>query len=132
MLTHENFIADITGGMKNGVEPVETDIHVSYLPLAHVFERIVMNTVLSVGGAAGFYRGDVRKLFDDIECLQPTLFVSVPRLWNRLYDKVMGTIQTKGAIVQTLFETAYETKRDGLQEGRSFLFHSPATFSDNL
>ena len=36
----------------------------------------------------GFYRGDVLLLLEDIEELQPTLFTSVPRLYNRIYDKV--------------------------------------------
>jgi hypothetical protein len=36
----------------------------------------------------GFYRGDVLTLLEDIEELQPTLFTSVPRLYNRIYDKV--------------------------------------------
>ena len=36
----------------------------------------------------GFYRGDVLGLLDDIQALQPTIFVSVPRLWNRIHDRV--------------------------------------------
>jgi long-chain acyl-CoA synthetase len=40
----------------------------------------------------GFYRGDVLLLLEDIEELQPTLFTSVPRLYNRIYDKVLNTM----------------------------------------
>ena len=36
----------------------------------------------------GFFRGDVLGLLDDIQALQPTIFVSVPRLWNRIHDRV--------------------------------------------
>lgn len=39
----------------------------------------------------GFYRGDVLTLLEDVEELQPTMFMSVPRLYNRIYDKVRGT-----------------------------------------
>jgi long-chain acyl-CoA synthetase len=42
-------------------------------------------------GQVGFYRGDVLTLLEDIEELQPTLFTSVPRLYNRIYDKVPET-----------------------------------------
>lgn len=42
----------------------------------------------SGGGRIGFFQGDVRKLMDDIKELQPTVFPSVPRLLNRVYDKV--------------------------------------------
>lgn len=40
------------------------------------------------GGRIGFYSGDVKSLMDDIRELRPTVFVSVPRLLNRVYDKV--------------------------------------------
>jgi long-subunit acyl-CoA synthetase (AMP-forming) len=36
----------------------------------------------------GFFRGDVLGLLDDIAALKPTIFVSVPRLWNRIHDRV--------------------------------------------
>ena len=44
--------------------------------------------VFMVGARAGFFRGDVKELMNDIQELKPTLFVSVPRLLNRIYDKV--------------------------------------------
>ena len=40
------------------------------------------------GARIGFFQGDVKKLVGDIQELRPTLFVSVPRLLNRIYDKV--------------------------------------------
>ena len=64
------------------------DIHISYLPLAHMMERIVQAMFLQGGGRIGFYRGDVKLLIEDIQALRPTAFVSVPRLLNRVYDKV--------------------------------------------
>jgi len=41
------------------------------------------------GGAIGFYQGDVTKLLEDLAVLQPTVFPSVPRLFNRIYDKLV-------------------------------------------
>ena len=64
------------------------DVYISYLPLAHMLERICHVMVLQSGGRIGFYRGDIKLLIDDIQALRPTLFVSVPRLLNRIYDKV--------------------------------------------
>ena len=40
------------------------------------------------GARIGFFRGDVKELVNDIQALKPTFFVSVPRLLNRVYDKV--------------------------------------------
>ena len=44
--------------------------------------------MLMCGGQIGFFQGDVKQLVDDIHELRPTIFVSVPRLLNRVYDKV--------------------------------------------
>lgn len=40
------------------------------------------------GGRIGFYQGDIRLLPDDMKALRPTIFPVVPRLLNRMYDKV--------------------------------------------
>lgn len=96
------------------------DVHISYLPLAHMFERgmqaridlfniffweaIFMNEKKELviwcsciyfqiicfmhGCRIGFFRGDVKLLTDDMQALKPTLFITVPRLLNRIYDRV--------------------------------------------
>ena len=43
---------------------------------------------MSLGGRIGFFQGDIRKLVDDMKELKPTIFVTVPRLLNRIYSKV--------------------------------------------
>ena len=64
------------------------DVHISYLPLAHMMERICQGLIFQNGGRIGFYRGDVKLLIEDIQALRPTVFVSVPMLLNEIYDKV--------------------------------------------
>lgn len=74
---------------RNGIfEISSTDRVLSYLPLAHVFERCVCNLVTLLGSMIGVYSGDMAKLLDDIKILKPTVFLSVPRLFNRINDKV--------------------------------------------
>ncbi|XP_060559682.1 long-chain-fatty-acid--CoA ligase 1-like isoform X2 [Ruditapes philippinarum] len=94
MLTHENCLAPVLacGYIFNNNNLVMTpdDCLVSYLPLAHSYERLCEACMYSGGGRIGFFQGDVRKLLDDIKELQPTVFPSVPRLLNRVYDKVMA------------------------------------------
>ena len=63
-------------------------MHISYLPLAHMMERVVQAELMLNGARIGFFRGDVKTLLNDIQELKPTLFISVPRLLNRIYDKV--------------------------------------------
>ena len=86
-----------------GFKPTKDDIHISYLPLAHVFERVIFCLMVSHGAKVGFYRGDTLKLLDDIAELRPTLFISVPRLFNRIYDKVWSGVKAKGGFAEKLF-----------------------------
>jgi len=99
------------------VSPV--DSYLSYLPLAHVFERVVQYTVTYFGGKIGFYQGDTSKLLDDVAALKPTLFASVPRLLNRIYDAVWDNIRKTGGITAWLFNFAYNSKKRGLKRGRN-------------
>ena len=46
-----------------------------------------MVTAIHCGVSIGFYRGDVLLLLEDIQELKPTIFTSVPRLYNRIHDK---------------------------------------------
>ncbi len=46
------------------------DIHLSYLPMAHVFEKLNMAGILTYGGRIGFYCGDILKIRDDLSDLK--------------------------------------------------------------
>lgn len=61
--------------------------------------------------------GDTLKLLDDVGVLQPTIFVSVPRLFNRIYDKVLAGVKAKGGIAAFLFNRAYAAKKANLLRG---------------
>ena len=81
----------------------------SFLPLAHMFERVVQSVVYTEGGRVGFFRGDIRKLPDDIKELAPTVLPVVPRVLNRLYDKVMSEVNKSG-VRKALFSAAMAYK----------------------
>ncbi|KAM4703615.1 long-chain-fatty-acid--CoA ligase 5 [Rhinophrynus dorsalis] len=97
MLTHGNVVADIASFVKNTEStfaPLTSDIVISYLPMAHMFERVVQAVVFQSGAKVGFFQGDVRLLTDDMKELRPTVFPTVPRLLNRIYDKIQSGAQT--------------------------------------
>lgn len=56
LLTHRNFIAALSGCLYTGIRGRKTDTYLSYLPLAHVLERIMNLAILAEGGRIGFYR----------------------------------------------------------------------------
>ncbi|CAG11523.1 unnamed protein product [Tetraodon nigroviridis] len=91
MLTHGNIIANTAAFLKLTEKDCMLcvhDIHISYLPLAHMLERVIHGVVLVHGGRVGFFQGDIRLLMDDLQTLKPTVFPMVPRLLNRMCDKV--------------------------------------------
>lgn len=55
----------------------------------------------------GFFQGDIRLLPDDMKTLQPTVFPVVPRLLNRVYDKVSETEKSTGVQRETLLYTLH-------------------------
>lgn len=122
LLTHKNFIAGIgsfhmMAKHQKFFIPSGADTHISYLPLAHVFERLCQAVMISGSARIGYYQGDTLKLLDDVAILQPTIFVSVPRLFNRIYDKVLAGVKAKGGLAAYLFNRAYAAKRDNLRRG---------------
>lgn len=53
-----------------------------------------------VGASVGFYLGDIRRLSDDMKALRPTVTPAVPRILNRIYDKVQSEVS--GSFIKRL------------------------------
>jgi len=58
--------------------------------LPHIFERAVIWAITLSGAHVYFYSGNVLKLKDDLAEVKPTIFPSVPRLFNKFYDIMKG------------------------------------------
>ncbi|XP_035232916.1 long-chain-fatty-acid--CoA ligase 5-like isoform X2 [Stegodyphus dumicola] len=112
MLTHANFVLTSSAIMKHMGDkaPAETDVMISYLPLAHVFERISQVTAFMAGGRIGFYRGDIKLLSEDIKTLKPTYMPAVPRVLNRIYDKVNAQVK-RSKFKKFMFDFALRRKQ---------------------
>lgn len=118
MLTHRNVVASCCSVLLQlGTHsPCATDTMISFLPLAHMLERCCENAVYHMGGCVGFYSGDIKRLNSDLQALRPTIMPAVPRLLNRVYDKIHGEV-AKSAAKKFLFEMAYNSKRRDLGRG---------------
>uniref|UniRef100_K3WUV8 AMP-dependent synthetase/ligase domain-containing protein n=1 Tax=Globisporangium ultimum (strain ATCC 200006 / CBS 805.95 / DAOM BR144) TaxID=431595 RepID=K3WUV8_GLOUD len=120
VLTHSNFLSATAATLdylKAGSMEFSTNtVYLSYLPLAHIYERAAQVGILHRGGRIGFSQGHPLKIVDDVRALRPTLFCSVPRLLNRIYDLVLAKM-TSGSKFQTfLFTTALSIKTKRLQK----------------
>ncbi|KAM9394012.1 long-chain-fatty-acid--CoA ligase 1 [Pholidichthys leucotaenia] len=95
MITHGNIASNTSSVIKileGSFEIKQDDVSISYLPLAHMFERMIQVSMFCFGARVGFYQGDISLLMDDIKTLKPTFFPVVPRLLNRIYDKILGSV----------------------------------------
>ncbi|XP_019619846.1 PREDICTED: long-chain-fatty-acid--CoA ligase 5-like [Branchiostoma belcheri] len=119
MLTHRNQIAELGGAVGHFQDTIKfgpDDIYISYLPLAHVIERIMQLYLFTHGARIGFYRGDVKELMSDIQALQPTCMATVPRVLIRIHDAVMAKVQ-RSSLKKRLLNAALQSKEKQLVKG---------------
>ena len=107
--THGNFMAELASMFLlsdlGRIFKFNSEIvHFSYLPLHHIFERMVMLGLTIAGGKAGFYGGDTRQLSSDAKILRPTIFVAVPRILSKMYSIVMDSVNKKPLHKRLLFK----------------------------
>ncbi|KAJ0410358.1 hypothetical protein P43SY_002690 [Pythium insidiosum] len=114
MLTHASLLASAQSTTEFlqhfGVTMGTHSTYLSYLPLAHIFERCAHINMYRHGAHIGFWRGNPLKLVDDLRALRPTLFCTVPRLLNRIHDMVMARVSDAPKLRKFLFHKALSTK----------------------
>mmetsp|Transcript_33475 Transcript_33475/g.51401 ORF Transcript_33475/g.51401 Transcript_33475/m.51401 type:complete len:295 (+) Transcript_33475:726-1610(+) len=121
MISHGNLLSAANGALcVGGLQFYDTDVWISYLPLAHSLEKVLFCVALMDNVSIGYYSGDPLKLLDDMKVLRPTLFPSVPRLFNRIYDKITQGIKEKNPIEQALFNRAVRRKLHYLQNNGTY------------
>ncbi|KAG0040912.1 hypothetical protein BGZ82_006785 [Podila clonocystis] len=117
MLTHKNFVATVATNREGlGMSPDE--VVISYLPLAHIYGRVVDTNATFSGCKIGYFRGDVALLMEDIQELRPTFFPTVPRLLNRIYAKIVASTIEAPGLVGALSRRAVATKLANLEAGK--------------
>ncbi|XP_028412435.1 long-chain-fatty-acid--CoA ligase 5-like [Dendronephthya gigantea] len=124
MITNRNIATGIAATRihfeRNGRPLVPNDVQISYLPLPHIYERTLQLVLRSSGSRSGFSRNVVELLFEDIRLLRPTVFPSVPRLLNRLYDMIVASVEGSGGIKKRLFNRAFASKLADLEKGQIY------------
>ena len=84
-----------TEGIVKGVAITEQERVLSYLPLAHVFERAYIECASFVGGGHVFFAESLDTFVQDLQRARPTLFLSVPRLWVKFQQGVFAKMPAK-------------------------------------
>lgn len=108
MLTHRNFLSNVVD-TTDCVTPVGGDVFLSFLPLSHTFER-TLGYYLALGmGCTVVYNRSILLLAEDFKTVRPTVIISVPRIYERTYAKVLAMLEKKGPMAKKLFDWAVET-----------------------
>ncbi|XP_055954870.1 long-chain-fatty-acid--CoA ligase 1 [Patella vulgata] len=119
MLTHSNLVSNISAiaaTLDKAYILTKDDVHLSYLPLAHMFERGMQLLLFMHGAKIGFFQGDIKLLTDDMQTLRPTLFPTVPRLLNRMYQRVITGVRGS-KIKSTLLDWGMKAKLKEIKRG---------------
>ncbi|MBI3314290.1 MAG: long-chain fatty acid--CoA ligase [Candidatus Omnitrophica bacterium] len=111
MLTHHNFIANYLGSREK-IKISEKDIALSFLPLSHVFERLAGYYFMIFHGAVIHYAESMQTVPDDLVRVRPTVAASVPRLYEKMYAKILETVETSPALRRNLFAWAVRVGRE--------------------
>jgi len=117
MLTHDNIASNVSAiGEIIDIEP--DDRSLSFLPWAHSFGQTVELHGLLAMGAAMALAESVDKIIDNLAETRPTIIMSVPRIFNRIYDRVQKQIREKPKPVQKLVEAGLAAAKKRSSGGR--------------
>ncbi|KAJ1989721.1 medium-chain fatty acid-CoA ligase faa2 [Coemansia sp. RSA 1358] len=118
MSTHESYV--FSAKAANITVDISNPLALSFLPLAHCYERNVFYTGMLRCGRIGFYSGNVLNIADDAQVLQPTVIVGVPRLFNRIYDRIAAATIYAPGLSGVIARRAIEQKLQRLKNGHGF------------
>lgn len=108
MLSHKNILWNAEAILKM-IPCYPTDILLSFLPLSHTFERTVGYYTPMMAGCSVAYSRSMEKLAEDLQTIRPTIIISVPRIFEKVYAKVRKQLQQKNSVARRLFQFTLST-----------------------
>jgi len=110
VLSNRNFCSNVKAALKR-VPFGEDDHHLSFLPLAHAFERTAGYSAVLAAGATISYAESIEAVSQNLLEVQPTVMISVPRMFEKVYNRVTKQASEGSAVQQKIFEWAVSAGR---------------------
>ncbi len=107
MLSHANFVSNVVS-LTEFIDFCETDTGLSFLPLSHVLERTATFLLFQVGAAMA-YAESIEAVAVNMVEVRPTIIVSVPRLFEKIYSRIMDQIMAGSRLKRAIFVWALAT-----------------------
>lgn len=105
MLSHRNILGNAHAGVL--LIPIfPDDLFLSFLPLSHMLERTLGYYIPMMTGAAVAFARSVPQLGEDLASVRPTVLISVPRIYERVYARIQEQLATRPPLARRLFEAA--------------------------
>jgi len=101
MLSHANFVSNVES-LASVIPFSEKDIDLSFLPLSHVLERLGTFAFMS-RGVSFAYAESIETVAENLEEVKPTLMISVPRLFEKIYARVMDNVLAGSSLKKKIF-----------------------------
>jgi long-chain acyl-CoA synthetase len=105
MLSHHNVLSNVRAVLER-LPLLRSDRLLSFLPLSHTFERTCGYYLPMAAGSCVAYARSAAQLSEDLKTVQPTILVSVPRIYERVHAKLLQSLAESGRGKRWLFETA--------------------------
>ncbi|MFO0685489.1 MAG: long-chain fatty acid--CoA ligase [Sandaracinus sp.] len=111
MITHGNILSLLSASSRTTVY-LQSDLSLNFLPMAHSAERILGFYGRVANGVPGAYAQSTATVLDDLKTVRPTLFGSVPRIFEKAYTKILGELEKRPPAVQRLFHWALSVGKE--------------------
>ena len=108
MLTHKNLISNVIATINMAdLKPSDNHSFLSFLPLSHVLERMTGHFTGCALGCTVYYAESIETVADNLGETNPSIVVSVPRLFEKMYNKINDGLKTAPSIRRKIFKWAY-------------------------
>jgi long-chain acyl-CoA synthetase len=103
MLSHDNLYSNVMASATAVPFEPKGDVGLSFLPLSHIFERMAGHYLMFHVGCSIAYAESIDTVPVDMQTVRPTLVLSVPRLYEKMYARVLENALAGGAIKSRIF-----------------------------
>lgn len=121
MLSHQNMLSVAYGSLQF-FETFPDDVFLSFLPLSHTLERTGGYYLPMMAGCKVVFSRSIPLLADDMRQVQPTIIIAVPRIFERIYDRVQKQLSESNVLRRLIFKMAVTVgwKRFHYLQGRAY------------
>ena len=111
MLSHRNLVSNAIDALES-LAITSSDLHLSWLPLSHSFERLAGYYIMIHAGVSIAYAESIEKVVDNMREVRPTLTTGAPRLYEKMYAAVLQSASDAGGLKKSI---AFWARRIGIE-----------------